>query len=90
MPFFAIPTGEHAGAFFGVTPLDECTYDVHAVGDFPLVSLRFLRLRSPLQLTLPIKLLQDSFWAGNLLMSMIGLQRHVPAPWSVREAASRL
>ena len=75
MPFFAIPTGEHAGAFFGVTPLDECTYDVHAVGDFPLASLRFLRLRSPF--TAPIKLLQGSSWAGDLLMSIIGLPKWI-------------
>ena len=46
--FFAVPTGEHAGVFFRVTPLDGSTYDVYAVGDHPLASLRLIRLRSPL------------------------------------------
>ena len=114
MPFFAIPTGEHAGAFFGVTPLDECTYDVHAVGDFPLASLRFFRLRSPFtadfanqtpaRQLLGGRLAHEHHWpaqmdsphpqaeghCGSLWpRTQSTLQRHVPAPWSVREAASR-
>ena len=46
-PFFAVPTGELAEAFFCITPLDECTYNVFAVGELPLASLRLFRLRAP-------------------------------------------
>ena len=75
MPFFAIPTGEERSL--------ESRLLTNALTTSMQLETSHSRASASsdcvhrLQLTLPIKLLQGSSWAGDLLMSIIGLPKWI-------------